>query len=124
MYKKILLLITPLLFLGCFNGCGGCGGSGTSRSVAVSWTANRDATVNTTGGGYAVYYSTSQGFDTSSASSVDVPYVSGSLAPISATLKLASGTTWYIKVVAYGSSVTGTKIYSPASAEFKLQVGE
>ncbi|MEI6080526.1 MAG: hypothetical protein WCQ53_07820, partial [bacterium] len=72
---------------------------------------------------YIVYYSTSQGFDTSSASSVDVPYVSGSLAPVSTVVPLASGTTWYIKVVAYGNSITGTRIYSPASSEFKLQVG-
>lgn len=106
-----------LLISGCSSG-----GGGPSRNVAVTWNANKDVTVNTVGGGYLVYYSDQQGFDTSSANSVDVPYASGASTPTSTTLNLSTGK-WYILVVAYGDSVTGSKIYSPASSEYEIQVG-
>ncbi|MEI6092172.1 MAG: hypothetical protein WCQ47_00635 [bacterium] len=99
------------------------GGSGNGSSVTVSWNANKDMTVNSTGGGYIVYYSNQQGFDTSAASgSVDVPYLSGASAPTSTTLSLSNGK-WYIRVVAYGNSVSSSKTYSSASSEYAIQVG-
>lgn len=87
-------------------GCGGGGGGGTTSTVstiAVSWDANRESGVNGAGGGYKVYHSTTSGFSVSSASFVDVPYVSGPSAPTSTTLSLATGT-HYIKVVAYSAA--------------------
>ncbi|MCX6112417.1 MAG: hypothetical protein NTY22_03915 [Proteobacteria bacterium] len=116
----IFLLMAFLPFY--FAGCSGCGG-GAGKSVTVSWTANNEVTVNTSGGGYIVYYSDKQGFDTSSADSVDVPYESGSKAPISTTLSLTPGT-WYIKVAAYGNSITGNKVHSSSSNEYTLQVAD
>ncbi|MFP4611187.1 MAG: hypothetical protein ACLFQT_09210 [Thiohalophilus sp.] len=96
-----LALLTVLL-----AGCGGDGGGGdstpTESTVAVSWDANRESGVNSSGGGYRVYHSTTSGFDIGSADFVDVPYVSGSSAPTSTELTLSSGT-HYIKVVAYSA---------------------
>lgn len=86
-------------------GCGGGGGGGTTSTistVAVSWDTNRESGVNSAGGGYKVYHSTTSGFSVSGASFVDVPYVSGPSAPTSTTLSLATGT-HYIKVVAYST---------------------
>lgn len=121
--KKLINLI----FFFCMTGIvliSGCskGGGGSSKNVAVTWNANKDTTVNTVGGGYLVYYSDQQGFDISSANSVDVPYTSGASTPTSTTLNLSTGN-WYIVVVAYGDSITGSKVYSPASSEYEIQVG-
>ena len=98
-----------------------CGGGGTS--VQVSWTANREAAVNKSGGGYKVYYSKTPGFDIGSASSVNVPYQSGATAPTSSKLSLSSGT-YYIKVVAYSSIVgpSGAASNSQPSAEVSVVV--
>jgi hypothetical protein len=98
--------------------CGG-GTTGTNKMVTVSWSANREAGVNASGGGYTVYYSQQSGFDVSTAYSMDVPYVSGSAAPTSATLQIESGKTYYIKVVAYAQT-DGTVYKSTPSAEQKL----
>jgi major membrane immunogen (membrane-anchored lipoprotein) len=74
--------------------------------VLISWSANRESSVNSPGGGYRVYYSTTPGFDISTANFVDVPYVSGPAAPTS-TILIASSGTDYIKIVAY-STLNGT----------------
>ena len=122
MLKKNIIIFLSVILLASFFEFIGCSvHSDRGKNVTISWTANRDTTVNTVGGGYVVYYSSTQGFDTSSAGNVDVPYVSGSLAPTSTIIKLNSGT-WYIKVEAYGTSVSGTKIYSQPSTEYTLQV--
>ena len=76
---------------------------GASPHVDVTWTANREKAVNSAGGGYKVYYSRVSGFDIGTASVVNVPYVSGPAAPVTATLtNLLYGTT-YFKVVAYSA---------------------
>jgi hypothetical protein len=84
----------------------------------VSWTANREADVNTSGGGYNVYYSTQSGFSIVGASYVNVPYVSGASSPTSAVISgLSSSTTYYIEVVAYSSFGT-----SAPSSSFTVNV--
>ena len=124
MTKKDLNAIYKWLLLAClivFSGCSSCGGGG-SKQVTVSWGQNHETYVNTIGGGYTVYYSTTQGFDIGSADSVDVPYVSGASTPTSTDIGISDGT-WYIKVTAYGINLNGEKVISPPSDEYTLQVG-
>jgi hypothetical protein len=86
-----------------FNKPGGSPGVPSNATVEVSWTANHEKAVNMAGGGYRVYYGRTSGFDISTASFVDVPYVSGATAPVVKNFSnLLNGTT-YFKVVAYSS---------------------
>lgn len=94
---KSIALAASLLIL---SACGGGGGGGGGDTVSVSWSTNRELLVNSPGGGYRVYYSTTPGFDISTANIVDVPYVSGPTAPTSIVILLSSGT-YYFKVVGY-----------------------
>jgi hypothetical protein len=100
-------VLAPLLLA--LGGCGGGGGSNvdcstTPCTVVVSWDANHETAVNSTGGGYTVYYSTSSGFNIGDGgvTSIDVPYVSGPTAPISTTVDLLSGT-YYFRVQGYST---------------------
>lgn len=92
-------------------------------NVNVSWTAKCEAAVNRSGGGYRVYYGKTPGFALSGASSVNVPFQSGSTAPTTARLNLSSGT-YYVKVVAYSSLVgpSGTASTSAPSLEMPVVV--
>ena len=72
-------------------------------NIEVSWTANLETAVNSAGGGYIVYYSIHPGFSTSSAKSVNVPYVSGATAPTSVRIATLTPETYYIRVVAYSA---------------------
>ena len=106
----LLLLVFPALLQ---NSCGG-GGSDSSpltpppalRTVNVSWNVNRETAVNTTGGGYKVYYSTSSGFDITDTgvSVVDVPFIAPPTAPTSISLQLRSGL-YYFRIVAYSALI-------------------
>lgn len=98
-----------------------CGGSGPPKQVTVTWDANVETAVNTTGGGYKLYYSQTSGFDAGNAVSVDIPYVSGTTTPTTTRLSLASGTVWYFKVQAYGLVDSALK-ESPLSPQFALDV--
>ena len=101
---------------------GSCGGGGSSsKQVTVSWDANAESAVNTTGGGYILYYSQTNGFDVSSAQSTTIPYASGSTAPTTVTLTLPTGT-WYLRLSAYGLSKGVTKTSTPC-AQVALSVG-
>lgn len=71
-------------------------------NVNVSWTANREQAVNTTGGGYIVAYSQNPSADYSESDKVDVPYISGPTAPVTATINIPPGT-YYIKIYAYSA---------------------
>jgi hypothetical protein len=62
--------------------------------VTISWAANREAAVNTTGGGYTVAIS--------GQTPIDVPYVSGTTAPTSTTTTLLSGS-YSVTVTAYSA---------------------
>lgn len=109
-------------------GCGGGGGgavsgpvtgtgTGAPASVQVSWTGNRETTVNSPGGGYRVYYSSTPGFNIASANVIDVPF-SGGAVPTSTTLTLTPGT-HYVKVTAYSALNPGG---SAPSAEIAVAV--
>lgn len=112
-----------LLLVSCSGGGGGGGGSPPpvnppQRNVAISWSANHEAVVNRTGGGYRVYYSNTPNFAIGSATQVDVPYVGGPTSPVTNTLTLVAGT-YYIKVVAYS---TLNPAGSAPSAEIQVVV--
>jgi len=80
-----------------------CGGSKTpecdlsldtcGRDVTIAWTANRESGVNGPGGGYRV--------SVDAQPAVDVPYVSGALAPTSVDLRLRRGSSHTVTVRAY-----------------------
>lgn len=73
-------------------------------SISVSWAANREKDVNSSGGGYKVFYSVTAGVNTTTNPYyIDVPYVSGAAAPVTATIPNLSAGTYYIRVVAYSS---------------------
>jgi hypothetical protein len=79
------------------------GSAPTSVKIRVNWTANPEVDVNTTGGGYRVYYAKSPNVSTSSGTFVNVPYVSGATAPTTALLSGLTVGTYYVKVVAYSA---------------------
>lgn len=81
----------------------GTGGSPTSVKIRINWAANPEVDVNTTGGGYRVYYAKSPNVSTSSGTYVNVPYVSGVTAPTTALLSGLTVGTYYVKVVAYSA---------------------
>lgn len=62
------------------------------RLVMLSWRPNRESGVNRAGGGYRV--------SIGGRTPIDVPYVSGALAPTSAKMRLPTGT-YTAEVVAY-----------------------
>jgi hypothetical protein len=98
------------------SGSSGAGnGTPSTRSLQVSWAANRESGVNVSGGGYRVYYSTQDGFNISGASFVNVPYVSGARSPTTATITGLSPGTHYIKVNAYSSQNTNGSVSSQAA---------
>jgi len=114
----ISLALLVSVIIGCGSGSGSGGGSSTISTIAVSWIANGESGVNSAGGGYKVYHSTTSGFSVSGAGFVDVPYVSGPIAPTTTNLSLATGT-HYIKVVAYSAlNPSG----SPASTQIAVTV--
>lgn len=90
---------------------------GTPRRVTISWNANHETAVNTTGGGYKVFYGTTSGFTVpgTSYTTIDVPYVSGSSSPNSVTVTLGSGYTYYVRVAAYSTLKTLSGVSSQIS---------
>lgn len=76
--------------------------TGVPRNVVLTWTANREKAVNTTGGGYKVYYSQSAGFSIPGGNAIDVPYSSGASAPTTTTVRLSPGV-YYFRVAAYSA---------------------
>lgn len=97
-------------------------GTSQVKTVTVSWEANREERVNSSGGGYLVYYSQTSGFalDGTGVTVIDVPYASGSSAPTSTQIDLASGT-YYFKVVAY-SAFPAAATSSEPSAQTSVTV--
>lgn len=94
---SILMALSALLLSACGGGGGGGGSSApvpTSHTVTISWDANREAAVNTTGGGYTVAISGQP--------MIDVPYVSGPATPTSTTATLMSGS-YSVTVTAYSA---------------------
>ena len=99
-YGIRLALHRPILFIYCsillsISACGGGGSSPpTLHTVTISWAANLETAVNRAGGGYTV--------NISGQPSIDVPYVSGPLAPTATTVSLITGT-YTVTVVAYST---------------------
>ncbi|OHD70466.1 MAG: hypothetical protein A2W19_08740 [Spirochaetes bacterium RBG_16_49_21] len=85
-----------------------------SGNCLISWNANREKAVNSSGGGYRLYYSKNSHFQISDADvqMIDVPYVSGSTAPTSKSVNFGEGN-WYIRIVAY-SSLNGESVSAPS----------
>jgi hypothetical protein len=81
---------------------------GAPFSLNISWTANREKAVNSAGGGYKVYYSLISGFSLNQGTMIDIPYVSGPLAPTTATISNLTihSATYYIRVHGYSSMLT------------------
>jgi hypothetical protein len=91
-----------------------CGDS--SKSVALSWTANRESGVNKAGGGYEVTIT--------GRPAIDVPYVSGTSAPTTTTVSLPSGN-YTVTVRAYAAldaQGTNTKTLSAPSQPVTVTV--
>jgi hypothetical protein len=87
---------------------------GGSGNVSLSWNANREKAVNTTGGGYRVYYGQSPSV-TGSTPYVEVSFVSGSLSPTTTRLTgLVSGT-YYVHVRAFSALNPTGSDFSSAS---------
>ncbi len=78
---------------GALAALGACSSEATTPPY-LAWTANRERGVNAPGGGYLV--------DISGKPTVDVPYVSGLLAPTSITTTLSTGS-YTITVRAYAA---------------------
>ena len=76
--------------------------TGGAGSIHINWNQNREAAVNSAGGGYRVFYTQNSSL-TASAPAQDVPYSTGSAAPTSTTIDgLVSGT-YHVYVVAYSA---------------------
>ena len=103
--SKVLLIISVGIFLASCNRGSSSSSPLPRTDVTVSWDANRETAVNSPGGGYKVYSSTISGFNISDSgvSVVDAPYVSGALAPTSASVPLVKGATNYIRIAAYSA---------------------
>jgi len=106
-----LILVVALILAGCTSKkvplsstpSTNTGSTPTSVNIRVNWAANPEVDVNTTGGGYRVYYAKSPNVSTNSGTYVDVPYVSGATAPTTALLTGLTVGTYYVKVVAYSA---------------------
>jgi len=97
-------------------GCGQMTSLSSNGTKTVTWAANHEAAVNSAGGGYRVYYSTSSGFSTSSAPYVDVVY-SGSATPTTAQLNGLISSTFYVRVSAFGKDASGHTNFSAPSQQ-------
>jgi hypothetical protein len=102
--KKILLVALSILITA-LSACGGGGGGGsalpasTLHSVTLSWQANRESGVNSTGGGYKVSIS-------GQAATINVPYnATTGLTPTTTTTSLYTGT--------YSATVRAYKALDP-----------
>lgn len=97
---SVLYMVSILL-----SACGGGGGGSssppaptpTSHTVNISWAANREAAVNSAGGGYTVAINGQP--------PINVPFVSGSTAPTTTTATLMTGS--------YSGTVTAYSALNP-----------
>ena len=90
-------------------------------SFTVSWNANHETSVNSSGGGYRVYYSKTSPVNTQGQNFVDVPFKKAPLAPTSATVNFVSAGTYYVRVIARSNTVSAGSI-SPDSQEISVTV--
>ncbi|MDD5057212.1 MAG: hypothetical protein PHQ60_05020 [Sideroxydans sp.] len=118
-YPLVALIV--LLVSACGGGGGGGGGSTptptptptpTSHAVNISWTANREAAVNSLGGGYIVAIS--------GQTPITVPYASGVAAPTTLSTTLMSGS-YSATITAYSALGTSGSTSLP-SATYSFSV--
>jgi len=121
--KQVPIIVSLLILISC--GGGGGGGSAAPaatppapafHNVTISWAANREHGVNTTGGGYTLAIS--------GQSAINVPYVSGAAAPTSKVVSLYTGT-YTATVTAYAAldaSGGGSGSTSTASSTLSINV--
>ena len=97
---------------------------GTATNITVSWNANHEKAVNSAGGGYKVYYSTTSGFALGAATLINVPYVAGPTAPTTTTISSLAGGTYYFKIVAYSALVppAGGTAASVPTSQFSISL--
>jgi len=94
---------------------------GATGSITLSWTANKERGVNASGGGYRVYYSRTSTVDPATAVAVDVPFVSGELAPTTTTLTRLVPGPIYVRIAAFAANPGGGMRLSTPSAESASQ---
>lgn len=94
MHGLVAIIASILLLSGCGSGSGGPQPTPTSHKVTISWDANREAAVNSAGGGYTVAIS--------GQAPINVPYVTGPAAPTTTTTTLMSGS-YSVTVTAYSA---------------------
>ncbi|WP_246028226.1 hypothetical protein [Leptospira fletcheri] len=112
--------MNPLIFLlmGSSGSKIGSIGTGAPRNVLVNWQANREKSVNSTGGGYKACYGINPSYQAATAVCSTVPYASGATAPTSATLSIPSGSQVYIYVLGYSSlNPNGTPAATPTTVQ-------
>lgn len=102
-YRSIVVALSVVFLSACGGGSGGSSAPAApapaSHSVDISWAANREAAVNSPGGGYTVAIS-------GQSSPIDVPYVSGaSAAPTMVSTTLMTGS--------YSGTVTAYSALNP-----------
>ncbi|EQA43751.1 hypothetical protein LEP1GSC050_1912 [Leptospira broomii serovar Hurstbridge str. 5399] len=113
--------LNPLIFLlaGSSNTAStGHIGTGPSRNVLVTWQANREKSVNSTGGGYQVCYGITPAYQASGSVCASVPYVSGATAPTGTTLSIPGGSAVFIYV--FGFSTLNTSGAPAATPKLTL----
>lgn len=117
---RIVLLILVLSALLLIFSCGGGGGISpppvSTHSVTLTWAPNRESGVNSAGGGYQV--------SISGRPTINVPYVSGPMAPTTTTVLLNTGT-YTVTVRAYAAldaQGRSTSSFSVASAPITVVV--
>ncbi len=138
MSNRSFFVLLSALLVSLISACGGGGGGASAVppppprpvqpvNIQVNWAANKETAVNASGGGYRVYYATTAGLALTdpAVTMVDVPYVSGTTAPLSTTLSVQSGDIYYFRVTAYSAldrigQSGGTE--SLSSSNFSLNV--
>ena len=102
-----LLLFFALALVGCTGGprpsALGLADTFGDLSTTVRWDANHETAVNSPGGGYRIFFSKDSNADLANCRTVDVPYVSGPLAPTTGVMDHISPGTYYVRVVAYSA---------------------
>ena len=89
-------------------------------TMTVTWTANKETSVNSAGGGYRVYYGGSAGFNATQAPFIDVIH-SGSSTPTSTVINNIYEGLNYVKIAAFSTDSSGSKHFSALSREVAVQ---